>query len=308
MSVLSYENSLTIFVSLLFLLISFVLIVVSIRSAMLRHSHIERRLAGVSSGGLETTAPQKKQDLLSALGYNLTLPDVENMSRTRYKLSQAGFYKPTAVRNYHAARVICLFLPQLFLLLAFSKFASVEGLRIILISFGVSLGLSLYAPVFYINRRTSTRREQCRNGFPDMMDLLIACIEAGLSMNAALVRVGHEIGGRYPALRANLDIMNLELRAGKDINTAMQSFAKRVDLEEARSLAIMLKQAEEMGASVGRTLRTFSDEMRMKRMMKAEEKAMALSAKLTVPLILFIFPTILCMILLPVVIRIGQGL
>jgi tight adherence protein C len=88
----------------------------------------------------------------------------------------------------------------------------------------------------------------------------------------------------------------------------MMSFARRIDLEEARSLAVMLKQAEEMGSSVGRTLQTFADEMRMKRMMKAEEKAMALSAKLTVPLILFIFPTILTMVLLPAGIRIAQGM
>ena len=308
MLVLPYENSLTIFLSMVFLLISFVLMVVTIRSALLRHSHIEKRLADVSASDDKDVIPKKKQNFLSTLGDNLTLPSPEDMSRIRFQLSQAGFYHPNAVRIYHAARVICLFVPQLILLLAFSQYSSMESFQTILVIFCVSIGLSLYAPILYVRRRMNKRREECRNGFPDMMDLLIACIEAGLSMNAALVRVGHEIGGRYPALRANLDIMNLELRAGKVINSAMRSFANRVDLEEARSLAVMLKQAEEMGASVGRTLRTFSDEMRMKRMMKAEEKAMALSAKLTVPLILFIFPTILCMILLPVGIRIGQGM
>lgn len=292
---------------MLFLLISLALVGVAIRSAMLQNSQIERRLAG-GAGGEAGSVAQKKQGFLSMLGDHLTLPSPENITRIRFQLSQAGFYSPSAVQIYHAIRVISLFLPQLILMLVLSQLTLVMSFSTIIFIFCTSLLLSLYAPILFIRWRTKKRRDECRNGFPDMMDLLIACIEAGLGMDAALVRVGHEIGGRYPTLRVNLDIMNLELRAGRESNAAMHNFAKRVDLEEARSLAVMLKQAEEMGSSVGRTLRTFADEMRMKRMMKAEEKAMALSAKLTVPLILFIFPTIICMVLLPAGIRISQGL
>ena len=307
MSITSYQNSLTIVISILFLLISLALVGVAIRSAMLHNAQIERRLAGGAGNDIDQQ-PKKKQNLLSTLGDHLTLPSPENITRIRFQLSQAGFYSPSAVQIFHATRVICLFVPQLILMLALSQLTLLMSFSTIIMIFSASLLLSLYAPILFIRWRTNKRRDECRNGFPDMMDLLIACIEAGLSMDAALVRVGHEIGGRYPTLRVNLDIMNLELRAGQNSNTAMQNFAKRVDLEEARSLAVMLKQAEEMGSSVGRTLRTFADEMRMKRMMKAEEKAMALSAKLTVPLILFIFPTIICMVLLPAGIRISQGI
>lgn len=307
MSITSYQNSLTIVVSMLFLLISCFLVVLAIRSAVLHNSKIERRLAG-GAGSEVDSVPEKKQGFLSILGDHLTLPSPENITRIRFQLSQAGFYSPSAVQIYHAIRVISLFLPQLILMLVLPQFTLVMSFSNIIFIFCTSLLLSLYAPILFIRWRTNKRRDECRNGFPDMMDLLIACIEAGLGMDAALVRVGHEIGGRYPTLRVNLDIMNLELRAGLDSNSAMQNFAKRIDLEEARSLAVMLKQAEEMGSSVGRTLRSFADEMRMKRMMKAEEKAMALSAKLTVPLILFIFPTIICMVLLPAGIRISQGL
>lgn len=306
MSISTYQNSLTIVISMLFLLVSFVLVVIAIRSAILHHSQIERRLASGTNGDIDAIS-EKKQGFLLKLGHHLTLPSPKDISRIRFQLSQAGFYSPTAVQIYHAARVICLFVPQLILLIALSKLTQIVSLKTIIVVFCATIALGLYAPIFYIRKRTAKRREECRNGFPDMMDLLIACVEAGLGMNAALARVGHEIGGRYPTLRVNLDIMNLELRAGQDMNTTMHNFAKRVDLEEARSLAVMLKQAEEMGSGVGRTLRTFADEMRMKRMMKAEEKAMALSAKLTVPLILFIFPTIIAMVLLPVGIRIAQG-
>ena len=307
MSITSYQNALTITISLLFLLISLSLVVLAIRSALQHNSQIERRLAGGDGADINTAAG-KPQGFLSTLGQHLTLPGAEDITRIRFELAQAGFYSPSSVQIYHAIRVIALFVPQLFLLMSVSYLSNIMSFAAIIFIFCLSLIVSLYLPIFVIRWRTTKRRDECRNGFPDMMDLLIACIEAGLGMDAALVRVGHEIGGRYPALRINLDIMNMELRAGRERNVAMQSFAKRVDLEEARSLAVMLKQAEEMGSSVGRTLRTFADEMRMKRMMKAEEKAMALSAKLTVPLILFIFPTIICMVLLPAGIRISQGL
>ena len=307
MPISTYQNALTITVSMLFLFISFVLVVVAVRSALRHNAQIERRLA--SGSGQDIDPPEEKTPgFLSTLGQHLTLPNAEEITRIRFQLSQAGFYSPSAVQIYHATRVLCLFVPQLFILVIIPHLTNFMGFATLIFLFCLSLVVSLYAPVMYIRWRTTKRRDECRNGFPDMMDLLIACIEAGLGMDAALVRVGHEIGSRYPTLRTNIDIMNLELRAGRERNIAMQGFAKRVNLEEARSLAVMLKQADEMGSSVGQTLRTFADEMRMKRMMKAEEKAMALGAKLTVPLILFIFPTIICMVLLPAGIRISQGL
>ena len=102
--------------------------------------------------------------------------------------------------------------------------------------------------------------------------------------------------------------MNLELRAGRERHQAMMNFAERIGLEEAKALSVMLRQAEEMGSSIGVALRTFSDDMRTKRMLLAEEKAMALSAKLTVPLIVFIFPTLMIMLLLPAGIRLAETL
>lgn len=307
MLISTYQNALTITIAMAFLLISLVLVAVAIRSALQHNSQIERRLAG-GDGADVTGIAEPAPGFLSTLGQHLTLPSPEDITRIRFELSQAGFYNASNVQIYHAIRVICLFVPQLILLVLVPYLANMLSYSVIMFLFCMSLIICLYAPIFVVRRLTTKRRDECRNGFPDMMDLLIACIEAGLGMDAALVRVGHEIGGRYPTLLVNLDIMNMELRAGRERNAAMQSFAKRVDLEEARSLAVMLKQADEMGSSVGRTLRTFADEMRMKRMMKAEEKAMALSAKLTVPLILFIFPTIICMVMLPAAIRITEGL
>jgi len=141
-----------------------------------------------------------------------------------------------------------------------------------------------------------------------MTDLLVACLEAGLGLNAALLRVSEELETRYPALKTNIDLLNMELRAGRERHKAMYNFADRADFQEAKAMVTMLRQSEEMGSSLGIALRAFFEEMRHKRMMSAEEKAMALPAKLTVPLILFIFPAILVLLLLPASIRIMAGL
>ena len=102
--------------------------------------------------------------------------------------------------------------------------------------------------------------------------------------------------------------MNLELRAGRSRHEALINFSDRINLDESRALATMLKQAEDMGSSLGQALRSFSEEMRTKRMLRAEEKAMGLSAKLTVPLMIFIFPTLMVILLLPAGLRIGAAL
>lgn len=303
------SNILIIFIASGFLIISLSLMAVAVRDALMYNQKITRRLVGAEQFNASNLEHRRsKKNILTQLGSHLTLPKTEEITRLRFQLSQAGFYNSNAVKNFVALRVICLFGPQ-FVVIASWGFLYVK------ISFegavGVAAGLAilgLLGPIYFIKWRKNKRTNQCRNGFPDLMDLLVACIEAGLGLDAALARVGDELGERYPALKINLDIMNMELRAGRLRHEAMINFANRIDLKEAKALAIMLKQAEEMGSSLGATLRTFSDEMRMKRMLRAEEKAMALSAKLTVPLILFIFPTITVLLLVPAGIRLMGAL
>lgn len=301
----NFHNVLTIVISLTFLAVSLGLIAFAIRQALDNNSQIERRLAaGIDD---DDTGPIRRRKPLEFLAEHLTLPGPDDITRLRFQLAQAGYFDTNVVRTYHAIRVLCLFVPQLVLIFLWGKLLAVAAPIAVMFLFCLSLVISVFGPLAYLKWRIVKRTDACRLGFPDMMDLMIACIEAGLGMDAALIRVGHEIGGRYPALKVNLDLMNLELRAGRDRNDAMMTFADRINLDEAKSLAVMLKQAEEMGSSLGRTLRTFADEMRMTRMMRAEEKAMALSAKLTIPLILFIFPTILVLVLLPAALRMADG-
>jgi tight adherence protein C len=164
--------------------------------------------------------------------------------------------------------------------------------------------LGYLLPKVYLDRRIAKRRAEHRAGFPDFMDLLVVCANAGLSMEAALDRVGRELSDSYPSLSSNIYMMTLELRAGRTIGEALDHLSERLGLEEARGFATLLQQSEELGSSLTDTLRVYSDDMRHKRMSIAEEKAYSLPAKLSVPLILCIFPVIIVVILLPVYVQI----
>jgi len=289
-----------------FLAMAMVLMFFSMRSALEESRKIKMRLADQVEKPDDSVF--KRTRALENLGNYISLPDEDEITRIRFELMQAGYFGASAVKSFFAIRIISLFVPQFILLFMWGRMSANLGLSwSMMIASAVTL-TGLLAPNMFVRWRRSVRRDQIRAGFPDMMDLLVACIEAGLSLNAGLLRVSDEIGSRYPALKVNLDMLNMELRAGRDRHEGMHQFADRVDLDEAKALSVMLKQAEEMGSSMGAALRTFAGEMRHKRLMRAEEKAMSLSAKLTVPLILFIFPAIMAMLLLPAGVRIVQGL
>lgn len=305
---LSFTNSLTIIVALSFLAISIGLMFFAARNAFNHNRQLNRRLAGSADADFEEIGLKPKRKLLSRMGDHLTLPGPDEITRIRSELAKAGYYDDAAVKTFYAIRVIALFGPQLVLLLSWSLMWENLGAKQVILIASISAILGLLGPNMFIRWKQKRRTLRCKEGFPDMTDLMVACIEAGLGLDAALMRVSNELGGRYPALKINLEIMNLELRAGRERHKAMMNFAERIGLEEAKALAIMLRQAEEMGSSMGAALRTFSDDMRTKRMLLAEEKAMALSAKLTIPLIVFIFPTLMVMLLLPAGIRLAETL
>lgn len=269
---------------------------------------VQNRLKGGNSFENIEQASDDDMGVLEKLGGHLTLPDAKEISKIRFQLSQAGFYEAGAVKAFFALRLLAIILPQILFLL-YWRLAAPDMTPKNMVLYSMILGiLGMLAPNFILKKKQTKRTDLCREGFPDMMDLLVACIEAGMGMDAAFLRVGNEIGHRYPPLRVNLDLMNLELRAGRSRHEALVNFAERINLDEARALATMLKQAEEMGSSLGKALRSFSEEMRSKRMLVAEEKAMGLSAKLTIPLMVFIFPTLMVILLLPAGLRLGSAL
>jgi tight adherence protein C len=139
------------------------------------------------------------------------------------------------------------------------------------------------------------------------MDLLVVCADSGLSMEAALGRVGRELADSYPSLSANIHMGTLEIRAGRTTTEALEHLGDRLGLEEARSFATLIQQSEELGSSVTEALRVYSDDMRHKRLSRAEEKAYSLPVKLSLPMMICIFPVIFVVILLPVFVRLKMG-
>jgi len=277
-----------------------------ISSILFKRIKEEREVQNRINGGNSFATVQPANE--SETGGHLTLPDAQEISKIRFQLAQAGYYDAGSVKVFFAIRLLAIIVPQI-LFLIYWRFGAPDMTPKNMVFISVIIGLlGIMGPGFFLKRKQTQRTDQSREGFPDMMDLLVACIEAGMGMDAAFMRVGNELGRRYPALKVNLDLMNLELRAGRSRHEALVNFSDRINMEESRALATMLKQAEDMGSSLGQALRTFSEEMRSKRMLKAEEKAMALSAKLTVPLMIFIFPTLMVILLMPAGLRIGEAL
>ncbi len=182
---------------------------------------------------------------------------------------------------------------------------SLNGLFWAIVGLGGLLGYLV--PSLALDRIIKQRRDEYRIGFPDFMDLLVVCADAGLSMEAALERVGRELGPSYPALSTNIHLTNLEIRAGRTLTEALEHFAARLGLDEVKSFATLIQQSAELGSSITDALRVYSEDMRHKRLSIAEEKAYALPAKLSFPLMVCVFPVLFVVILLPVFVRIKLG-
>jgi tight adherence protein C len=229
-----------------------------------------------------------------------------NMKVLRRRLIHAGIYDPRGVAFFFLGRtVLAVVLAAAAFLLA-PLFASVQGSALWLLV-GASGIAGYVGPSVYIDKRISKRRLEHQSGFPDFMDLLVVCADSGLSMEAALDRVGRELGDSYPSLCANIHMANLEIRAGRTMTEALEHLGDRLGLEEARSFATLIQQSAELGSSITSALRVYSDDMRHKRLSRAEEKAYALPAKLSIPMMVCIFPVLFVVILLPVVIRVSTG-
>ena len=222
----------------------------------------------------------------------------------RRRMVQAGIYDPRAVAYFFLGRA------ALAVAIATSMFLFVpveHGGPAFWLWTGFGGIIGYLAPSLYIDKRIKTRKAEHQAGFPDFMDLLVVCADAGLSMEASLDRVGRELSDSYPSLTANLHMANLEIRAGRTMSDALEHLGDRLGIEEARSFATLIQQSAELGSSITEALRVYSDDMRHKRLSRAEEKAYSLPAKLSVPMMICIFPVLFVVILLPVFIRLHLG-
>ena len=232
----------------------------------------------------------------------------KRMSKIRHELVTAGFFRADAVLWYYIARGAMASTNALSALGIVMQF--LPGANTISVALFAASGafLGLMVPGFYVGQQRKKMQRQCRNGFPNFLDLLVVSTESGLSPRAGIERVSREIALTHPFLGANLFLLSLELRAGMPLAEAIGGLSRRIELEEVRSLGALLKQTEELGTKLSDALRVFSEEMRARRLLQAEEKAHALPVKLVLPLGLFVFPVMLVVVLMPVLVRIYSAL
>jgi len=262
--------------------------------------------ASVGRRSLRFSGLKTAQKLVDYTTKHYSSADSNDMKVLRRRLIEAGIYDPHAVAYFFIARVamaIGLALITFFALPLFGLQAKIS-FWLFVVCTGV---LGYLMPSLYLDRRIARKRLEHQSGFPDFMDLLVVCADAGLSMEAALDRVGRELGMSYPSLAANIHIANLEIRAGRTMTEALEHLGDRLGLDEARSFATLIQQSEELGSSIGDALRVYSDDMRHKRLSRAEEKAYSLPAKLAVPMMVCIFPVLFIVILCPVIVRVATG-
>jgi tight adherence protein C len=247
--------------------------------------------------GTEKRSPRKEKGrtlvwINTMLGpvssYVLPQSEIER-NRITGKLVHAGFRSPLAVPNFYAIKIVlAVTLPLVFILVArwLPQITTQQQLMAVV----AACGAGLLLPNMVLERLMQQRKRKLRNGFPDALDMLVVCVEAGLGMSQALQRVADELGVSHPELAQELSLVNAEVRAGVDRVTALKNLASRTGLEDVQGLVSLLVQTLRFGTSIAESLRVYSDEFRDKRMQKAEEQAAKIGTKLTFPLVVFLFP------------------
>jgi tight adherence protein C len=232
-----------------------------------------------------------------------------NESRIRSRLVQSGLRADSAVTVTLLAKVLLAITVPSLLLLPLAALGMFAGEMMLMVSCMVVLALlGFMLPDIWLGLRARERRHELEAVFPDTLDLLVVCVEAGLSLDSAIQRVGLEVARNSEAMSDELLLMSLEMRAGKQRNEAMRALAERTGIADLNSLISILIQAENFGTSVAEALREHAREMRTIRIQRAREKAAKLPVKLTFPILLFIFPALFLVILGPALINIMAGL
>jgi len=220
--------------------------------------------------------------------YVLPQNEIER-GRINEKLVHAGFRSPSSVQNFYSIKmVLAVAFPSLFLVAA--RWLPSLSLQMELLCTVAAAAFGVILPNIVLESRTEKRLRKLRNAFPDALDMLVVCVEAGLGISQALQRVSDELIVSHPELAQELSLVNAEIRAGVDRVTALKNLAHRTGLDDIKGLVSLLVQTIRFGTSIAESLRIYSDEFRDRRMQKAEEEAAKMGTKMIFPLIVFLFP------------------
>ena len=220
----------------------------------------------------------------------------KEMGRLRRRLAAAGYTHPGAAVIYSLSE---LGLPVALAAVPLIVLPLKTGLLVALLA----AAIGFFAPGLVVERKIRSRQTQITNGLPDALDILIVCIEAGNAIDQAILKASEELQVSHPVLAHELQLLNIETRAGKPRIEAFRNLAERTRVEDVRSLVAMLVQTDRFGTSVAQALKTYADVLRTKRRQRAEEKAAKLGVKLIFPLVFFLFPALYVVTLGPAVVQ-----
>lgn len=276
--------------------------VVAIGSFFTTDGLIQRRLeigAAANEGNIRARPTESwfYRSVVQPLQRFILPPDIQQRSTLRLRLQQGGYVSPNAPAVYYATRIaLGIGLPVVIGLVVSFLAIKVQSVVLILLVSGI-VGYTL--PTFIVSRRVSGRQRLAREGFPDSLDMMLMCVEAGLGLDAAINRVGQEIRLPHPLLAEQFDLLAAEIRAGKMRDEAFRSFSDRIGIEEIRAFVALLVQSQELGTNMAEALRSMSEDMRQRRLLRAEELANMVSTKLSMVLALIIVPVLLAVIVSP---------
>jgi tight adherence protein C len=264
------------------------------------------RLAGKEDVGAQTsqTMGEMAMSVLPTMGAALMPSNEEQRTQLQARLIHAGLYSRTALVVFLGIKLMLTVGPAVIGLLA-----GLVGIIPIFngLIFGAILGISgMIGPSFWLDRRKAARQMAFRRALPDAMDVIVICLEGGLSLPGAIRRVANELRTAHPALATELIIVQREVQMGRTTGDALKQFAERCDLEEIRSLASVINQSERFGASLVKALRTHAETLRGKRLQFAEETAQKAAIKILFPTLLCIFPGMFLVILGPAAIQLAE--
>ncbi len=225
----------------------------------------------------------------------------EEMSSARLKMTRAGYRGRNAVRTFHAIQfglgLFCLTLGVIFAIVS-SVTGEVSTTKLVLAVL-VPGAAGYYLPKYWVERRVQTRQSEIQNGFPDALDMLLVCVEAGQSLDQGIVRVSKELAAGYPSLAEEFEMVAHEVKAGKDKINVLKGFAERSGVADVASFVTVMIQSQTFGTSIADALRVDASEMRDKRVMRAEEAANKLPTKMTLGTMMFTVPPLLIILVGP---------
>lgn len=273
-----------------------------------RKGKLDDRLRTLKTGGSSSTlnaVPVRKfaSAALPKIGSHLMPSDEKERTRLQARLVQAGLYGRQAMVAFLGVKMLFMVGPAVIgLALGLAGVLPIKPA----VLYGTCVGMiGMIGPSFWLDRKKAARQALYRKGLPDALDVIVICVEGGLSLVGAMRRVAGDLRAVHPELAGELEIVQREVQLGQTTGEALRRFGERADLEEVRSLASVIIQSERFGAGLNKSLRIHADLLRMKRQQRAEEMAQKAGTKVLFPTLLFIFPAIFVVILGPAMIQIS---